>query len=80
MHMDPGLPDPPETASDDDFVTIAQAADALGLPKTTVQGWVNRGRLRKYKRGISAVVFVRLSEVTEKAAIRPVGDEEGGDD
>lgn len=63
--------------NDPDKVTIREAAKALGLPWSTVQGWVSRKRIKKYKRGISQTVFVSLAEIREKAAIRPVDDDEG---
>ncbi len=60
---------------DSEYVTIREAAAAVGIPLSTFQGWVNRGRFKKFHRGVSPTILLRLAEVREKVAIRPV--EEG---
>ncbi len=63
-----------------DLVSITEAYERLKdeMPRLTrdlIQGWVNRGEVRKYQRTAGGRVFVSLSEVREKATIRPVNDQ-----
>lgn len=64
-------PEGPER-NPDDLLPAREAAAVVGVPWTTMSGWLQRRRITKYRRGIGRDIYLSVAEVRSKWTIRPV--------
>lgn len=62
---------------DDEYMTLEEASERLGVSPRTLERYVKEGLLKKYRRKIRREVFYKRSEVEDLLRIRPEEDLNG---
>jgi excisionase family DNA binding protein len=53
-------------AQDLHLITISEAAEMFAIPRTTIQHWIMRRRIAKYKAELGKEVYIDEDELREK--------------
>lgn len=64
---------------DKHLLTIAQAADELQIPATTLRLWAREGKIKKYRDDLRRTVLVDLIEIERKLIAKPQENVEDAD-
>lgn len=62
-----------------EYLTMEEACELLGVKPGTLYTYVSRGVLRSYRQGIRRQRLYRRRELEQLLAVRPVGDEPEAD-
>ena len=57
----------------EEFLTVDEAADLLGVKRATLYAYVSRGVLRSYRQGIKRQRLYRRSEIDRLLRLAPSG-------
>ena len=57
----------------DEYLTVDEAADLLGVKRATLYAYVSRGVLRSYRQGIKRQRLYRRSEIESLLRLAPSG-------
>lgn len=63
-------------ATDEEYLTYAEAAERYGRKEVTVRSWVRAGLIKRYKRPIDKRAYVRVSEIERMRNAEPTAEEE----
>lgn len=56
---------------DEEYITVQEAAELLGVKRRTVERYAEEGRLTRYRRGVRRQVFFNRKQVETLLEIRP---------
>lgn len=64
------------TMDGEDYLTVEEACELLGVKRATLYSYVTRRRLRSYKQGIRRQRLYRRADLEALLAIRPADEDE----
>lgn len=64
----------PDAGNGEAYLTVKEACKRLGISRQALDGYVERGRLKKYRRVLANRVFFKQSEIDALLEIKPESD------
>ncbi|HEY0754544.1 MAG TPA: helix-turn-helix domain-containing protein [Ktedonobacteraceae bacterium] len=64
-----------ETENEDAYLTVKETCEILGISRQALNGYVERGSIKKHKRKLGNRVFFKRSEINALLEIRPENED-----